>query len=40
MDEEALRKYIEEGTLNSRDSDRAFRLMYEKNDMEAKKIKT
>ena len=39
MDEEALRKYIDEGTLNSRDSDRAFKLMYEKRDMEAKKIK-
>ena len=39
VSEEEFRKYIEEGTLNSRDSDRAFRLMYEKNDMEAKKIK-
>ena len=33
MDGEDLRKYIEEGTLNSRESDRAFRLMYERNGM-------
>ena len=29
MDEEAMRKYLEEGTLNSRESDRAYRLMHE-----------
>ena len=29
IDEEALRKYLKEGTLNSRESDRAFRLMHE-----------
>ena len=29
MNEEAMRKYIEEGTLNSRESDRAFKLMHE-----------
>ena len=29
MDEEELRKYLKEGTLNSRESDRAFRLMHE-----------
>ena len=33
MDEEAMRKYIKEGTLNSKESDRAFRLMYEKKMM-------
>ena len=38
MNEEELRKYITEGTLNSRESDRAFRLMYELNDMNQKKI--
>ena len=38
MDEEAMRKYIEEGTLNSRESDRAFRLMYELKDMNDNKI--
>ena len=32
MDEEAMRKYIKDGTLNSRESDRAFRLMHEKDD--------
>ena len=34
MDEEAMRKYLEEGTLNSRESDRAFRLMYELKQMQ------
>ena len=34
-----MRKYLEEGTLNSRESDRAFRLMYEFKDMNANKIK-
>jgi len=29
MDEESMRKYLKEGTLNSRESDRAFRLMHE-----------
>jgi len=32
MGEEEMRKYLEEGTLNSRESDRAFRLMHEKRD--------
>lgn len=40
MDEEAMRKYIEEGTLNSRESDRAFRLMHESNVMKGKVAKT
>ena len=35
MNEEAIRKYLKEGTLNSRESDRAFRLMYELKDMQA-----
>jgi len=39
MTEEELREYIEEGTLNSRESDRAFRLMYELKDMEREKNK-
>tara|TARA_Y100000004_G_scaffold192074_1_gene251981 strand:+ start:516 stop:1022 length:507 start_codon:yes stop_codon:yes gene_type:complete len=38
--EEDMRKYINEGTLNSRESDRAFRLMYELKDMKDNKIKT
>ena len=39
MDEEALRKYLDDGTLNSNESDRAFRLMYELKAMNANKIK-
>lgn len=31
-----LEQYIEEGTLNSRESDRAFKLMYELKDMKMK----
>ncbi len=37
-DEEAMRKYLKEGSLNSRESDRAYKLMYESNDINAKKI--
>ena len=36
MTEEALRKYLTEGTLNSRESDRAFRLMHESNMLKKK----
>ena len=36
MDEEEMRKYINEGTLNSRESDRAFRLMHEYNVLHRK----
>ena len=36
-----MRKYLKEGTLNSRESDRAFRLMsMKKNMMKANKIAT
>ena len=35
MDEEAMRKYLKEGTLNSRESDRAYRLMHEAKFLEA-----
>ena len=31
-----LEQYIQEGTLNSRESDRAFKLMYELKDMKMK----
>ena len=37
--EAQIRQYIEEGTLNSRESDRAFRLMWELKDMEREKNK-
>lgn len=39
MTEAQIRQYIEEGTLNSRESDRAFRLMWELKDMEREKNK-
>jgi hypothetical protein len=35
---EELQKYLKEGTLNSRDTDRAFRLRDEMRDMEKNKI--
>ena len=37
MTDAQLRQYIEEGTLNSRESDRAFRLMHEANVMNLRK---
>ena len=37
FDTEALREYLIEGTLNSKESDRAYRLMYESNDMKKSK---
>ena len=37
--EAQMRQYIKEGTLNSRESDRAFRLMWELRDMEREKDK-
>lgn len=39
MTEEEMREYINEGTLNSRESDRAFRLRDEMRDMERSKLK-
>ena len=38
MTEESMRKYLKEGTLNSRDSDRAFRLRDEMRDMMNNKV--
>ena len=38
-DDEDVKKYIEEGTLNSHESDKGFKLMEEKAIEEAKKIK-
>ena len=40
MGEEEMRKYLEEGTLNSRESDRAFRLQHELKEMQRNKINT
>ena len=37
--EEEMQKYLKEGSLNSRDTDRAFRLRDEMRDMENSKIK-
>ena len=39
MTDEEMREYINEGTLNSRESDRAFRLRDEMRDMERSKLK-
>ena len=38
--EEDFRKYMEEGTLNSQETDKGFRLMRERKELERKKLKT